>query len=303
MDYLVVDLGTGEKRHTDAAPDLSRDTCRTKELWLRFIPKGKFTMGSPVDEVGKFHYETPHPVTITEDFHIGIFQMTQKQYSLVCGCNPSWRKGKTRPVESVSYGDIRGMGSKAGAGWPECGHAVDEDSFLGRLRARTGLTFDLPTEAQWEYACRAGTSTALNTGSNLVSEKWCNSMDEAGRYKYNIRDGRDGYKREGHARVGTYLPNAWGLYDMHGNVWEWCLDWWKADLGSAEATDPMGPSSGVFRVERGGCSWDWAASCRSACRINYLERIRRNMYGDEYYSFPGSAFDYVGFRVVCLTTT
>ncbi len=287
-DYLVVDLNTGAVTSSSTGPDLSDDTCRTTELWLRRIPKGTFTMGSPEGEVGRASYETQHQVTLTEDFYIGVFEITQKQYSLIQGSNPSFYKGDTRPVECVSYNDIRGTGSTLGAGWPAYGHAVDSGSFLGKLRAKTGQTFDLPTEAQWEYACRAGTTTALNTGKNLTSTDKDFAMDEAGRYNYNGNDGKGGYSPY-HTKVGSYLPNAWGLYDMHGNVWEWCLDWDKSDLGSSAVTDPKGPETGSDRVVRGG-SWYYNAQC---CRSAY----RSNRY-------PSSNYDYYfrnyGFRVVLL---
>lgn len=281
--YFVVNLDTGAVTSSTTGPDLSDDTCRTTELWLRRIPKGTFTMGSPVGEVGRESDETQHQVTLTEDFYIGVFEITQKQYSLIYGSNPSSYKGDTRPVESVSYNTIRGTGSTAGAGWPTYGHAVDSGSFLGKLRAKTGKTFDLPTETQWEYACRAGTTTALNTGKNLTSTDKDSAMAEAGRYNYNQNDGKGGYSE--HTKVGSYLPNAWGLYDMHGNVWEWCLDWYKSDLGSSAVTDPKGPNSGSHRVMRGGGWSGNARSCRSAARDGS---------GPSY----GNNFD--GFRVVML---
>ena len=272
-DYLVVNLNTGAVTSSSTGPDLSDDTCRTTELWLRRIPKGTFTMGSPEGEVGRYSNETQHQVTLTEDFYIGVFEITQKQYSLIQGSNPSYYKGDTRPVEYVSYNDIRGTGSTAGGGWPAYGHAVDSGSFLGKLRAKTGKTFDLPTEAQWEYACRAGTTTAINTGKNLTSTDQDSAMDEAGRYQYN-----GGYSSE-HTKVGSYLPNAWGLYDMHGNVFEWCLDWWKSDLGSSAVTDPKGPDSGSCRVIRGG-SWFYRARiCRSAYRYYYDPCSNGNAHG------------------------
>ena len=281
--YLVVNLNTGAVTPSSIGPDLSDDTCRTTELWLRYIPKGTFTMGSPEGEVGRYSTETQHQVTLTEDFYIGVFEITQKQYSLIYGSNPSSDKGDTRPVECVSYDTIRGTGSTAGAGWPAYGHAVDSGSFLGKLRAKTGQTFDLPTEAQWEYACRAGTTTALNTGKNLTSTDRDSAMDEAGRYYYNRNDGKGWYSE--HAKVGFYLPNAWGLYDMHGNVLEWCLDWLKSDLGSSAVTDPKGTNSGSGRVLRGGSWHSNALYCRSAYR---------------YISHPsGNGSDY-GFRVVLL---
>lgn len=259
--YLVVDLNTGVITTSSAGPDLSDDTCRTTELWLRRIQKGTFTMGSPDTEVGRFSSETQHQVTLTEDFYIGVFPITQKQFSLVYGSNPSNYQGDTRPVEKINYGILRG--ESKGAGWPSS-NEVDEDSFLGKLRAKTGRDFDLPTEAQWEYACRAGTTTALNTGKNLTWPSQDSAMDEAGRYLSNQKDGRGGYSE--HTKVGSYLPNAWGLYDMHGNVRECCLDWYQKDLGNSAVTDPKGPATGTDRSDRGGSFFFYAQHCRSATR-------------------------------------
>ena len=169
-----------------------------------------------------------------------------------------------RPVEEVTYNMIRG--SSAGAMWP-ASNSVDANSFLGKLRAKTGVEFDLPTEAQWEYACRAGTTTALNSGKDLTAWESCTNMAEVGRYNYN---GGQDYSHwcdpsAGTANGGSYRPNAWGLYDMHGNVWEWCLDWYETK-GPAAVTDPKGDSFGSGRVLRGG-SWNYAAAyCRSAKR-------------------------------------
>ncbi len=259
--YLVVDLNTGVITTSSAGPELSDDTCRTTELWLRRIQKGTFTMGSPDTEVGRFSSETQHQVTLTEDFYIGVFPITQKQFFLVYGSNPSNYQGDTRPVEKVNYGILRG--ESKGAGWPSS-NEVDEDSFLGKLRAKTGRDFDLPTEAQWEYACRAGTTTALNTGKNLTWPSQDSAMDEAGRYLSNQKDGRGGCSE--HTKVGSYLPNAWGLYDMHGNVRECCLDWYKKDLGNSAVTDPKGPATGTERSDRGGSFFFYAQHCRSATR-------------------------------------
>ncbi len=259
--YLVVDLNTGVITTSSAGPDLSDDTCRTTELWLRRIQKGTFTMGSPDTEVGRFSSETQHQVTLTEDFYIGVFPITQKQFFLVYGSNPSNYQGDTRPVEKINYGILRG--ESKGAGWPSS-NEVDEDSFLGKLRAKTGRDFDLPTEAQWEYACRAGTTTALNTGKNLTWPSQDSAMDEAGRYLSNQKDGRGGYSE--HTKVGSYLPNAWGLYDMHGNVRECCLDWYQKDLGNSAVTDPRGPATGTERSDRGGSFFFYAQHCRSATR-------------------------------------
>jgi formylglycine-generating enzyme required for sulfatase activity len=263
-DYLVVDFSAGTNAASypvsslSTIPDPVPETYKTCKLLLRRIPAGTFTMGSPSDELGRSSSETQHSVTLTQDVYVGVFEVTQKQWELVMGNRPanfssgSWEQ---RPVEQVSYNDIRG--SSAGAGWP-ASNGVDADSFLGRLRARTGLAFDLPTEAQWEYACRAGTTSALNNETEL-SLTHCGfdaNLDAVAWYC-----GNDANTTEA---VGQKLGNTWGLYDMHGNVNEWCLDWYGSYGGTV--TDPPGASSGSFRVIRGG-SWSYDARyCRSALR-------------------------------------
>ena len=268
--YVVVDLSDGPNaltypvRYTNAAPNLNDDTCRTTELWLRKIPAGTFIMGSPDDEVGRLTTETQHKVTLTQDYYIGVFECTQKQWELVMGSNPSDYKGDCRPVEKVTYDMIRGTGAQTGAGWPIYSHEVDIESFMGKLQAKTGLVFDLPTEAQWEYACRAGTTTALNSGKNPTSISSDSAMDEVGRYYYNQSDGMGGYSQ--HTKVGSYLRNAWGLYDMHGNVYEWCLDWYL-NYGITAVWDPVGAPRGTYRVLRGG---GWHDHGMGNCRSAYL---------------------------------
>ena len=288
--YLVVDLSGGpdaERYPVSYLPDIPEggwtEEYKTTKLVLRRIGAGTFTMGSPSDEIGRGTtyplHESQHSVTLTHPFYIGVFEVTQKQWELVMGLNRSSYTGETRPVEQVSYEDIRG--SSNGAGWPTSS-AVDATSFMGKLRARTGLeAFDLPTEAQWEYSCRAGTKTALNSGMNLTNISSDASMAAVGRYTYNTSDGKGGYSE--HAAVGSYLPNAWGLYDMHGNVWEWCLDWFASSLGTSSVTDPVGASSGSFRVDRGGCWGDLARGCRSAS-CHHLNS-------------PSSRVNHVGFRL------
>lgn len=222
-------------------------------------------MGSPVDELGRYTNEIQHKVTLTKSFYMGVFEVTQAQWELAMGKRPSYFENSdyyaSRPVESVSYNDIRGTLS-----WPSTDR-VDEGSFFAVLRSKTGLAFDLPTEAQWEYACRAGTTNALNIGKELTSDSICSNMAAVGRYSlksysHTVSTG------QGTAKVGSYLPNAWGIYDMHGNVWEWCLDYY-GKYPTSDRNDPPGPYSGDTRVERGGSWYCSAKNCRAAVRYDW----------------------------------
>jgi formylglycine-generating enzyme required for sulfatase activity len=294
-DYLVVDLSEGPDATNWpvsylAAPPVGgwTDEYKTTKLVLRRIPAGTFTMGSPETELGWYGDEPQHAVTLTKDFYIGVFEVTQKQWERVMGNWPSYFTNaayrESRPVETVSYNDLRG--TVAGANWPTDGN-VDTNSFMGRLRAKTGQAFDLPTEAQWEQACRAGTTNALNSGKDLTTTSNCPNMDVVGRYWYNGGSGysANGDDSVGSAKVGSYLPNAWGLYDMHGNVMEWCLDWYES--APAGALDPPGPASGSRRVLRGG-GWDIGARyCRSAGRLNGVPTARYGSSGFRVFLPPG----------------
>ena len=248
--FVVVDLSAGANASKypvtslDAAPSQGwTDEYKTTKLVLRRIDAGAFDMNGSVR------------TTLSDPYYIGVFEMTQKQYQLVTGNNPSYHKGDKRPVELVSYDYIRG--TSEGTQWP-ANNGVDSGSFLGKLRSRTGMTFELPTEAQWEYACRAGTTSAYNNGSNST-----NAMNTLGRHHYNKNDGKGGYSE--HTTVGSYQPNAWGLYDMHGNVFEWCLDWYGNLAGG---TNPKGPSSGTGRVIRGGGWIVDPVNCTSSYRFD-----------------------------------
>jgi len=284
--YLVVDLSggpTAEKYPISYLPDVPKggwtDEYKTGKLVLRRIEPGTFTMGSPENEL-VYGRETQHNVMLTKGFYIGVFEVTQKQWEQVLGDWPSHFNNpkcrEARPVEKVSYDDIRG--ASAGANWPGS-ERVDDTSFMGGLRKKADKAFDLPTAAQWEYACRAGTVSALNSGKNLTDTTICPNADEVGRYKANSGTGdRDGDTRVGTAKAGSYLPNNWGLYDMHGNVWEWCLDW-KEGGCPVEGCDPQGPLSGSKRVARGG-SWDLgAADFRSARHTCYKPDTRWKSIG------------------------
>lgn len=284
--YLVVNLSGGPdaaeypvSRLDEPPSDGWTDIHKGNLLVLRRIAPGSFMMGSPLNELGRpasrlgLREEPLHDVTLTQSFYMGVFEVTQRQWRLVTGMDPAYFKGDFRPVEYVSYSMIRGKNK--GALWPESA-TVDADSFLGKLRHKTGIRFDLPTEAQWEYACRAGSVTALNSGENLTATAApCPNMVKVGRYRHNRGDGQgEGFSE--HTTVGSYEPNAWGLYDMHGNVQEWCLDWWRWDeIDRTAVTDPKGVPSETLtglvpqRITRGGCYYYDAPACRSASRNSY----------------------------------
>ena len=179
---------------------------------------------------------------------------------------------------------IRGSTSNQGGGWPVCSHNVDSLSFMGLLQTKTGLIFDLPTEAQWEYACRAGTNTRYNSGKENIAE--------IARKESNQAEGKGGFT-SGTTTVGSYLPNAWGLYDMHGNVNEWCLDWYaRYNVNLYE--NPVGPENGTRRVVRGGGWYGNSGQYRSA----YRARLNPGENDNPGYYLSTNYGD-LGFRVAC----
>lgn len=205
------------------------------KLDLVLIRPGKFLMGSETAADEK----PVHKVTISQQFYLGKYEVTQAQWEAVMGSNPSGFKGATLPVEQVS--------------WEDC------QEFIEKLNSKGIGTFRLPTEAEWEYACRAGT-----TGDHA------GNLDEMAWYKMNSDD-------KTHL-VGTKKANPWGLYDMHGNVWEWCQDRY-GDYPTGAVQDPAGAAGGSFRVFRGG-SWNSRAyNCRSANRNRYSPSYRSDGLG------------------------
>jgi formylglycine-generating enzyme required for sulfatase activity len=241
------------------ASSLGRDVEMTNGIGMKFrlIPPGRFLMGSPEDEERRSSDEHQHEVTLTRAFYMGVYPVTQGEWARVMGSNPSEFKSVSGqdtsrfPVESVSWDDAQ--------------------EFLGKLSASHGMSgvrYRLPTEAEWEYACRGGTTTPYSFGSTL-------------------RESDANYARKiGHPSVvGSYVANGFGLHDMHGNVWEWCQDWYDEDYySSSPSEDPAGPSSGSSRVLRGG-SWRLSAyDCRSARR---------------YDGVPAVSYYDRGFRVLC----
>ena len=211
------------------------------EYAFRWCPAGKFLMGSPKSEEGRYNDEDPwHEVTLTKGFWMLETQVTQAMWQRVMGENPSRFRGDDLPVECVSWNDCQG--------------------FCCRLSDKIGMQISLPTEAQWEYACRAGTATPYAG----------NSLEEMGWYVENSNG-------ETHS-VGQKKANAWGLYDMHGNVWEWCQDWF-GNYPSGSVTDPTGPKSGRYRVYRGSSWCNDAQDCRSASRYRYTANLREYYVG------------------------
>jgi sulfatase modifying factor 1 len=224
------------------------------DMTYRFIPPGSFLMGSPPDEEAGGDYRMLHRVTLTRGFWLGDCPVTQGQRDVVSGVRPSrLHMIADRPVEAVS--------------WDDC------QEFCRRLGHRTGWRFRLPREAEWEYACRSGTTTPFFFGDTI-------SPDQAS-YDANYTDDEDrwtDFYRKQTSPVGSFPPNAWGLFDMHGNVWEWCQDWYDHYPAEA-ATDPQGPSTGTARVLRGG-SWSNAPTCcRSDWRLGGEPGCRRDRHG------------------------
>lgn len=248
----------------------TNDIYKTNKLVLRRISAGTFGMGAEA---------SPVSVTLTHDFYAGVFEVTQWQWNLIFGSNVSWFRNPdayaTRPVESSVFNKIRGTAEQGGGDWPT-NNNVYAESFVGRIRAKTQLNgFDLPTAAQWEYACRAGTDTCFHDGDTSANvsgvNKYTNTwLSALGRYKFNggyLEDGvtkpaSDCGATNGTAIVGSYAPNAWGLYDMHGNVGELCLDWYQGNTVFG-GMDPKGADVGTHRLVRGG-GWLYGASSCSA---------------------------------------
>ncbi len=216
----------------------------TNSLGMEFvkIDPGTFMMGSPEDEPRRLSDETQHQVTLTKSYYMQSTEVTQGQWKAVMGSNPSSFSdcGEDCPVDHVSWHDVQ--------------------EFIRRLNQREGTNeYRLPNEAEWEYAARAGTTTPFNTGN-------CLSTDQAnydGSFPYTGCP--SGVYRGETVPVASFAPSAWGLYDMHGNVWEWVQDWYGSYPTSA-VTDPAGPSSGSVRVLRGGSWYGPAGLCRSAFR-------------------------------------
>ncbi len=232
-------------------------------LEMAWIEPGSFTMGSPASEKNRDDDERQHQVSLTKGFWLGKYEVTQGEWETLMGNNPSrfFKSAEKRaPVEGVSWEEAMAF----------CRKLTERERSAGRLPR--GYEYSLPTEAQWEYACRAGTRSAFSYGSSLSSRQ----ANFEGNYPYGGASKGPYLKKT--APVGSYASNDWGLYDMHGNVWEWCYDW-KGNYTMGTATDPAGPSSGSARVERGGSWNDYARSCRSALRGSSTPGARSILLG------------------------
>jgi formylglycine-generating enzyme required for sulfatase activity len=205
------------------------------------ICPGTFMMGSPDSESGRDPDEGPqHQVTISKSFELQTTEVTQSQWQAVMGSNPSYFKGSDLPVENVSW--------------------YDAQEFITKLNAKNdGYRYRLPTEAEWEYAARAGTTGPY--AGDLDAMAWYSDNSDGKTYL-----------------VATKAANAWGLYDMHGNVWEWVQDWY-GNYDASAVTDPVGPSSGSFRVPRGGGWLTSSQACRSAFRFYFSPDSRSGALG------------------------
>ncbi len=225
------------------------ETTAGLNLQMVAVKGGTFLMGSPDNEAGRSSNEYQHPVTLS-NFYIGKYEVTFEQYDIFCNATgrtkPSdagWGRGK-RPVINVSW--------------------EDADAFCKWLSAQTGKNYRLPTEAEWEYAARAGTTTPFHTGNCLSTSQ----ANYDGNYPYGSCS--KGQYREKTLEVGSFNSNAWGLHDVHGNVWEWCEDWYAADFykTSGQTKDPVNNTRGSDRVLRGGGWHDYAQRCRVSDRLN-----------------------------------
>jgi formylglycine-generating enzyme required for sulfatase activity len=267
-------IAQGAARGQDAAKEITNSL----GMKLVLIPAGQFVMGSPATEAEREAGEDQHEVAIARPFYLGVYTVTQGQFQNVMGKNPSFFNPKNggspdHPAEQVRWGDARQFCARLSA--------LPEEKQAGRA-------YRLPSEAEWEYACRAGTTTPFNVGDALSSTQ----ANFNGNFPFGAAEKGPFLGRP--ARVGSYAPNAWGLYDMHGNVYEWCNDWYDPDYYKKSPRDnPKGPEKGVvvtgfgdncYVVVRGGCWLDEGRACRSARRF----RLQQS-----------EPYRWTGFRVAC----
>ena len=227
----------------------------TNSLGMKFawIPPGTFLMGSPANEKERNPNEAQHKVTLTKGFYMSVYTVSQEQWQAVMGTNHGYFKGeKNLPVDTVS--------------WEDC------QEFIKKLREKGKKAYRLPTEAEWEYSCRAGTTTPFSFGQTISTDQ----VNYNGNYTYG--NGKKGVYRIKTTPVGSFPANPWGLYDMHGNVWEWCQDWY-GDYPQNDVVDPQGVSTGKYRALRGGSWYDTPGYCRSASRLRIVPGLRSYICG------------------------
>lgn len=239
------------------------------------IESGSFLMGSPAGEPGREEQndEEQHRVEVTRGFWLTTTEVSQALYEEVCGANPSRWIGPSLPVENVTWFDCMRFCNRLSEfhGYRPAymidGERVEWD--------RSADGYRLPTEAEWEYACRAGASTAFGFGDDAdLLHLYANYCDRTCEREWRDTDHDDGFAFT--APVGSFRPNAWGLHDLHGNVWEWCWDWWEPFTADARS-DPTGPPNGTHKVEKGGC-WEVGPDmCRQAYR-HYVEPDQKRSY-------------------------
>ncbi|MBP5543304.1 MAG: formylglycine-generating enzyme family protein [Kiritimatiellae bacterium] len=334
-DYMVVDIADGAQPNSQryypsvdflpgSAPGqkgaITNNTAYrlTKLVMRKIMTKDiEWTMGSTALETLRTDArENTHPVTLTNNYYIGVFEITQNQWAQIQPARtaPSYfsKPGECamRPVDRVCYNEIRNNDGTSAAdntsyNWP---HDPNPASFLGLLRTRTGIPFDLPSEAQWEFACRAGNGdTKWGDGSAMLNNNTDSNLAKIARYyqnggsavSYNDANGATHGPEVGTAYAGTYRPNSWGLYDMSGNIPEWCLDYYEENIAGHGGMVNINPEDGTqtrsgnspiqdstygpYRVVRGGGFGAWAYANRPAFRNNKGQRLRYD----------------IGLRVVC----
>ncbi|MEE9303090.1 MAG: formylglycine-generating enzyme family protein [Thiotrichaceae bacterium] len=222
---------------------------------FRWIPPGTFQMGSPADEIGRFNGETQHTITLTKGYWLADTVCTQALWMKILGENPAYFKTHLHnPVEQVSWDQITKY-------------------FIPKLKQLTGLTVRLPTEAEWEYACRAGTTTPFNLGENITMDQ----INFNGNHPF-LDVEVDQYRKQTVPVASMDSANAWGLHEMHGNVWEWCHDW-HAKYQPEHVINPTGSKKGTHRVLRGGSWLFHHKDVRSAFRDGYTPDYRSNLIG------------------------
>jgi formylglycine-generating enzyme required for sulfatase activity len=241
-----------EKLHRRTSHAPGQTVSNNLGITFAWIPSGSFTMGSPDNELSREVNETQHIVSVNRGFFLSIHPITQAQWKAVMSNNPSQFQGDALPVEKVS--------------WDDC------IAFCKKLSEKDGKQYRLPSEAEWEYACRSGSKTPFHCGSSITAAQ--GNFDSS----YTYGGSTKATPRRMTTRVGSFSPNAWGFFDMHGNVWEWCLDWYgvypKEDLDEYQ-----GPKAGTLRVIRGGAWNQIPRRCRSAMRGNEDPSKRRKDIG------------------------